>query len=128
MTASGSLDIINNKAIRDHIASLISNVEFRNGVTDGILRSTEHHRYIVEESTQYDINKPLQNNTFISGLEIHYDIQDMCKNKKYARAVSAISLTTRERINAYNELLRMYKEFLPMLELELFNRWKVDIK
>lgn len=128
MTASGNLDIIKNEAIRDHMAKLVSNVEFRDGVTDGILRVTEHHRYIVEENIQYDINKPLPNNSSTSGLEILYDMQDMCKNPKNARAVSAISQTTRERVSAYNHLLEMYKAFLPMLEMELVNRWQYQVE
>ncbi len=127
MTASGNLDIIKNETIRDHIAEMIFNVEFRDGVSDAVMRTTEHHRYIVEENIQYNINKPLQDE-LSSGLEIQYDMNALCKNPKNARAVSAISLTTRERKKAYNELLAMYKEFLPMLEVELLNRWQYQVE
>lgn len=123
MIASGTLDSIKNEAIRDHIAKIIFNVEFRDGVSDGVLRTTEHHRYIVEENIQYDVNKPLAD-SFSSSLTVIYDISTLCQNPKIAGAVSAVSQTTRERIWAYNELLKLYQDFLPMLEAELFNRWQ----
>ncbi len=127
MTASGNLDTIKNAAIRDHIAEMIFTVEFRDGVSDGVMRTSEHHRYIVEENIQYDVTKPLED-SFSSSLSVIYDINLLCENPKIAGAVSAVSLTTRERMGAYNELLAMYQEFLPMLEAELLNRWQFKIK
>jgi hypothetical protein len=127
MTASGNLDIIKNEAIRDHIAQMIFNVEFRDGVSDGVMRTTEHYRYIVEENIQYDVKTPLED-SFSSSLAVIYDINKLCENPKIASAVSAISLATRERISAYNELLEMYQAFLPKIEDELFNRWQYKIE
>lgn len=129
MTASGNLDIIQNEIIRDHMASLIASVEFRDGVTDGVLRTTEHHRYIIEENIQYDINKPLDSTkTTTTGLTVLYDMQELCQNTSNARAVSAIYQATRERIYAYNQLIDLYQAFLPMLEDELLNRWQHRIE
>jgi hypothetical protein len=127
MTASGNLDALKNEAIRDYMADVIFNVEFRNGVTNTVLRTAEHHRFIVEENIQYDVNKPLQE-SFTTGLRVIYEIESLCKKTKIANAVSAVSLITRERINAYNELLEKYQSFLPMLEQELLSRWQFRIK
>ena len=127
MIASGTLDAIKNEAIRDHIAEIIFNVEFRDGVSDGVMRTTEHHRYIVEENIQYDVNKPLAD-SFSSSLTVIYDINTLCQNPKIAGAVSAVSQTTRERIIASKELLEMYQEFLPMIEAELLSRWQFRIE
>jgi hypothetical protein len=121
ISAIGNFDIISNNDIREKLAAIIVEVEFRDGVTDAILRTVEHHRYIVEEYIQYDVNKPLIDSESTS-LAVKYDIFELCQNSKIAGSVSAINLSTRERIMAYSEIFNNYQNFLPLIENELFNR------
>ena len=54
---------------------------------------------------------------------IDFDIQGLCKSPQMSRAVSAISYTTQERRRAYAPILQLYKDFLPVVEVELESRW-----
>ncbi|WP_223789475.1 hypothetical protein [Marinicella meishanensis] len=122
ITATGGYDVLKNIEIRSHLTHMIAEVEFRHGVTDSVMRAVEQHRLLVDRYIEYDLSQSLSNVSSASAAII-FDINEMCQDQLVVRSVSAISLITKERILAYDQLLGLYQEFLPMLEHELKVRW-----
>jgi hypothetical protein len=123
LMASGEMDIIKNKKLKETLANITAGVESRINVTESVLRIVEHHRFIVEEEIRYDVDLPISNNA----LAVIFDIKQLCADPKVISAVSAVSQATFDHLGAHSVLLEDIEKFPPMLEEELHNRWGVDI-
>ena len=123
LISSGEMGLIRNKTLRKTIADMTAEIEWRAGVTDAIHRVTEHHRYIVDEHIRYS--------TSLSGTQTvasaDFDLQQLCQEPKIASAVSNVSLSTRERLGAYGQLLEGYNDVLSQLTKELASEWQYDV-
>ena len=122
LISSGEMGLIRNKALRKTIADMTAEVEWRASVTDAIHRVTEHHRYIVDEHVRY--SAPGADDIVL--VSANFELQMLCQNTKIASAISHISLSTRERLGAYNNLLDGYNEVLSQLQSELRSEWQHD--
>jgi hypothetical protein len=126
LAASGRTDIIRSQVIRNQIAEIVEMVEWRGRVFDSISRRVEHYRFVVDEQVRFNLSSRSTNDFIEDVVEVTYDIQELCKKPETSSAISAISLATQDRINAYSEILSRYRAFLPLLEEELRFRWNVD--
>lgn len=117
LTSSGRLDLIQRDEIKSTLASVVAAVEYRDKVTQSVLRRVEHYRYAVDARILYENQAPA----------MQYDLQEMCSAPLVARSVSAIRAATQERAAAYEELLQRYRSLLPLIEKELLARWSYTI-
>lgn len=121
LAASGRLDIIQSDQIRDELARLVAEVEWRSNVMDSVFRNMDNHRLLIDGQVSYDLTTSLGGPEFLAGVD--YDIQALCAQPQIRSAVSAISFHTRERLIAHRELFDRYASFLPLIERELRSRW-----
>jgi hypothetical protein len=121
LAASGRFDIIQNEAIRNELASIVAEVEWRNNVMESVFRNLDHHRMIIDEQVRYDVSKPIDGAEFL--VAVKFDIDDLCSQSRNAAAVSAVSYQTRDRLIAFRQLVNRYRTFLPMIDEELQSRW-----
>lgn len=127
LASAGKMDLIQDKEIREELASIVALAEWRRDGYDGTARVTEHHRFIVEEKVHYDLTETHTDRFLGEFFGVEFDIQSLCKEPLITSAVSAISQMTEERGRAYRAILTEYQEFLPLLEQELEERWQIGI-
>jgi hypothetical protein len=127
LASAGKMDLIQDKEIRDELASIVAMAEWRRDAYDGTARTTEHYRFIVEEKVHYDLTETHTDGFLGEFFGIGFDMQSLCEEPLIASAVSAISQATEERGRAYRAILVEYQEFLPLLQQELQERWQMEI-
>lgn len=125
LASSGRIDIFQNSDLSEELANIVAEVEFREKVQESIFRSVEHHRFIVDEHVRYDLTRPIEGSDF--AVAVDYNIEELCKLPKLVNSVSAISLHTRDRLIAFQQLEHRYRRFLPMIENELQSRWNYNV-
>ena len=121
LAASGRMGIIQSDAIKEELASIVAEVEWRDNVMESILRITNHHRALIEEQVRFDVSRPLGGPEWAVAVE--FDISALCSQPRNAAAISTISFYTRDRLIAFRKLAVRYRAFLPMIEDELQSRW-----
>ena len=124
LISSGEMGLVRNKTLRKTIADMTAEIEWRASVTDAIHRSTEHHRYIVDEYVRYSAPKEDEDGFAAAS----FDLQTLCQNPSIANAISNIGLSTSERRGAYNDLIKRYNEVLSQLATELRSEWQFEVK
>jgi len=123
IAAAGETDILRSAAIKTKLAEVVALVEFRGNVSDQVARTTEHYRFIVEERTRYDLTRSFADPFLGEVAGVDFDIDALGRDPIIASAVSAISMSTRDRRRAYVQIQEQYETILPMLEDELRRRW-----
>ena len=121
LAASGRMNIIQNDEIREELAAIVAEVEWRDGVMESVFRNLDYHRVRFDEQVRYNLSKPLEGTN--SGTAVEFDIEALCANPRNAAALSAIGLHSRERLLAFEKLVEQYRAFLPLVERELEARW-----
>ncbi len=125
--AVGGNEIIRNEALKARLADVVALVEWRGNAFDQVARATEHYRFIVEARIRYDFDQGFDDPFTGEVMGVDFDIRVLCRDPSVASAVSAISLTTRERRRAYQSILEQYEALAPMLEGEWRRRWGESI-
>ncbi|HPN06951.1 MAG TPA: hypothetical protein PK050_14165 [Hyphomonadaceae bacterium] len=126
LAAAGKIDLLQNEALKAELAGIVALVEWRGGGFDQVARLTEHYRFNVEDRVRYDLQRIYPDPFIGDFIGVDYDIAALCKQPIVASAISATSLSTRDRRNAYQPILDGYHAFLPMIEDELRTRWSVN--
>jgi len=127
LASAGRTDTIRNETIKDRLADIVALVEWRSNGYESTARTSEHHRFILEDRIRYDPSTMYADQYIGQHFGVQYDIHDLCRNPSIFSAVSAISWVTAERARAYGPILANYEAFLPLLEQELRDRWRLDI-
>jgi len=126
LAAAGKIDLLQNKALKAELASIVALVEWRAAGFDQVARLTEHYRFNVEDRVRYDHSRSYPDPFIGKFVGVDFDIAALCKEDVVASAMSATSLTTRDRRNAYQPVLDRYQAFVPMVAEELRTRWGVE--
>ena len=121
LAASGRIGIIQSDTIKEELASIVAEVEWRDNVMDSVLRLVDHHRTIIDEQVRYDVSTPIEGPEW--AVAVNFDIGALCSQPRNAAAISAISFSTRDRLIAFRKLAERYRAFLPLIENELQSRW-----
>jgi len=129
IAASGRTDIIRNETIADELAGIVARVEWRTAGHAQIIDGIEPHRRRLEQHIRYTLEQRFDD-AFIPNLKggIVYDIKALCGDAGAANGVSAVSYQTLERLEAYRPILQSYRDFLPLLEAELRDRWGTEMR
>jgi len=125
LAASGRMGIIQSDSIKEELASIIAEVEWRDNVMESILRLVGEHRTLIEEQVRYDVSRPIEGPDWAVAVDV--DIEALCRQPRNAAAISAISFYTRNRLVAFSKLAERYRAFLPMIEDELQSRWAYTV-
>ena len=128
MAAVGRLDIIRNESLKTRLAEIVAMVEWRAAGYDGSARLMETYRVTVDQQVRFDLTRLYPDPFLGHFVGVDFDISVLCANSGTASSVSAISYLTRERENAYRQILDQYQAFLPTLEAELNARWGVQLQ
>ena len=126
LTSSGSFAVIENEEIKTALSDVVRRVTHLSQSVENVYRISEHHRFIVEENVMFSDVTPYDE--FGSAASVVYDIEELCKNRKTASAVSAIRLQTVDRLQAYRALATLYRKLPPLIEKEVAARWGRTIK
>ena len=121
LTSSGSFVIIENEGVKTGLSDVVRRVTHMNQSVENVYRITEHHRFTVEENVLFSDVTPYDE--YGSMASVEYDIEELCKNRKIASAVSAIRLQTVDRLQAYRALAALYRKLTPLIEKEVAARW-----
>ncbi len=121
LTSSGSFDIIENEEIKTGLSDVVRRVTHLNQAVENVYRLTEHYRFIIEENVLY--TNITAYDDFGSYAAVDYDIEELCKIRKAASAVSAIRLQTVDRLQSYQALAALYRRLPPLIEQEVAARW-----
>lgn len=129
VAASGRTEVIRSEVISDELASIVAIVEWRAAGHAQVIAGFEPHRRRLERHIRYTLEKTFED-PFIPNHQggIVYDLQALCGDGEAANGVSSISYQTLERLEAYRPILARYRALLPVLEVELWNRWGVSIE
>ncbi|RIJ23406.1 hypothetical protein D1224_03815 [Henriciella barbarensis] len=128
ITASGRTDIISSSEIAEELARTIALVEWRASWFDHTMTVVESYRQIIEPSIRYRMDRTIQN-PFVPDHRggVDYDIETLCTDAGITNAISAVSYTTSERLEAYRPILDAYAAFSPLVAAELDTRWGVKV-
>ena len=121
LTSSGSFVVIENEEIKTALSDVVRRVTHLSQSVENVYRITEHHRFVVEENVLYSDITPYDE--YGSMGRVEFDIEELCKNRKTASAVSAIRLQTIDRLQAYRALATLYRKLPPLIETEVAARW-----
>ncbi len=121
LTSSGSFVVIENEDIKTGLSDVVRRVRHLNQAVENVYRITEHHRFTVEEHVLFSDIKAYDEYGSMGSVE--YDIEELCKNRKTASAVSAIRLQTVDRLQSYRALAALYRKLPPLIEKEVAARW-----
>ncbi len=129
VAASGRTEVIRSEVISDELASIVAIVEWRAAGHAQVIAGFEPHRRRLERHIRYTLEKTFDD-PFIPNHQggIVYDLQALCADTAAANGVSSISYQTLERLEAYRPILARYRALLPVLEVELRNRWGVSME
>jgi hypothetical protein len=129
LASAGRTDLIRNSEISEELASIVALLEWRSWGFEQVVMSAQHFRYILEERVRHDVTRIVPDE-FIPAHAggVDYDIATLCADPAVAAAVSAISYTTKERLEAYKPIMDRYSAFMLLLEAELQSRWGVDAR
>ena len=128
ITASGRTDIFSNPDVAEELARIVALVEWRTAWFDRTTMVMVDYRRAVEPNIRYKMERTIDN-SFVPNPRggVDYDIDALCNDEVVAKAVSAASFATNERLEAYRPILVAYASFSPLIANDLRPRWDVDV-
>lgn len=128
ITASGRTDIISNPKVAEDLARIIALVEWRAAWFDRTIMVMDDYRRKVDPHIRYRLDRTIDN-PFVANHRggVDYSMESLCKDAGLANAISAVSYTTAERLEAYRPILEAYVAFSPVIAAELNHRWGIKV-
>ena len=105
LTASGRIDIIQNKALKKTLADIVAELEWRDSVTETTFRLTEHHRVVIDQKFMFNMNRPFGEIPW--QLEVDFDLNEVCNDRTAKASISASHFYSSERLAAYREIEKL---------------------
>lgn len=122
LNATGKFDIIQNSEIRDRITELVETVEFRAGIDEKIFLRTIEAVSEMESKTMTLMTEAINPASDITMKDVRLDFEALCADQTYKNAVATARSSTYSTVYFTNNIIKLQKDLLVLLEKELANK------